>query len=613
MGPPSPEVLQATLESVCGRLKVAAVLVDGGGKILWSSHHAQAALPGAFPLGASFDAALESATRPEADRREPPPAAVREGELRRAPGGTVYRHFRERFEAAAPGAALHCLVDVSRERELEEHFLLNFHQLKSMKEIVDILYESLSTPEVVYLCLVAVTAQMGFGFNRAFFLQVSGSRMRGRIGIGPSNHEEAHQIWTRLAALNFSSLREVFQNLQRNGDVPDPRTQELAIRMDFDLHQCGWGTPEAPSSPGIIGALARGKPAKLHASEPGTAVDRVLFQLLSTDVLAVVPLFVRGTLAGVILADNFITRKPIGEGDLNVLKSFAGYAGVALERSHLYDELRESVAKLRAANETLKASQQKLLQAEKLSAIGQLAAYVSHEIRNPLVSIGGLARSLLKDQVDDPDTAETLQIIVSEVTRLEKFLRETLDFVKPRTGAAVEVDLGDLVRDSLATFRNQLTAGGVAVEVEAKLSSSPARCRIDPDLLRHALLNLIKNAIEAMPGGGKLLVSVQRNDHSATIWVGDTGPGIPPEVRPRIFEPFFTTKPEGTGLGLSIASQNIRGLGGRLELECDDTYKTIFKLTLPLAEAEEAQGKHGFRHAQPEEKETEEATSRSLS
>ncbi len=583
------------LEGLCARSRIAAVLVEGGGRVLWSSPIAGTEFPGTFECGVAFGEALERSTRLDPARSEASALgpAFAEGELRSAGEGAFFRHFRLPLEESGPKHVLHVLVNVSQEKKLEEHFLHNLHQLKSMKEIVDILYESLSTPEVVYLCLVAVTAQMGFGFNRAFFLQVNGSRLRGRIGIGPSNPDEAHAIWTRLASLNFSSLREVYQDLTRNGGVPDPRTQEIAIRMDFDLRRQRLTAEGGQEPPGILGALTQGKPAELHASDPGTEVDQALFSLLATDCLAVVPLFVRGALAGVIIADNLITRKPITEADLNVLKTFAGYAGVALERSHLYDELRESVVKLQAANETLKTSQQKLLQVEKLSAIGELAAFVSHEIRNPLVAIGGLARSLLKDRVGDPDTSETLQLIVSEVSRLEKFLRETLDFVKPRVVGTVAADLNGVVRECLATFKNELAEN--AIEVDASILREPVECLTDPDLLRHALSNLIKNAIEAMKGGGKLHVAVQRNGVSGTIRVGDTGPGIPTEVRPRIFDPFFTTKPEGTGLGLSIASQNIRGLGGRLELETDREFKTMFKLTLPLHSREGARETAGVR------------------
>jgi signal transduction histidine kinase len=596
------------------------LLIDGGGRISWANRPAQEEFPDVFLPGTPFEAALESRTSPEVGRMEVPPRkrSLSDGDLRRAehPGGpaAVYRYLRLPLEEAGPGYSLHCLINISEEKKLEELFILNLHQLKSMKEIVDILYESLSTQEVIYLILVAVTSQMGFGFNRAFFLQVRGKRLRGRIGIGPSSPEEAHQIWTRLGALNFSSLREVYQNLTRNGDVPDAHTQEIALRMDFDLESLtadpvhgsdpgrehgrepGSRDPAGKGPSGLMSALERGKPARIHAADATDGIDRRLFELLSIDAVAVVPLFVRGELAGVIVADNFITRKAITEADLNVLKTFAGYAGVALERSHLYDELRESVAKLQAANESLRKHQQKLLQAEKLSAIGEIAARVSHEIRNPLVAIGGLARSLLQDKVgsslarcstvdassdaSSQETVETLQIIVSEVNRLEKFLRGTLDFVKPRMAGIVSTDLNGAVRDSIQTFKKELAENSIELEIE--LLSEPLRCLMDPELFHHALSNLIKNAIEAMSRGGKLFLGIRRSGVSAMVHVGNTGPGIPAEVRPRIFEPFFTTKPEGTGLGLAIASQNIRGLGGKLELESSPAFKTMFKLTLPV-------------------------------
>jgi len=616
MNPPGLEVYRILLEKLCARSRIVAFLADVEGRISWADPSAADGFPGAFSDGESFQNALDEATLLEPQRAGPfasEPAyepTHRDGELRRVEGGALYRHLRIPLEDLGPGYVLHCLVDISHENELEEHSRLNFQQLSSMREIVDILYESLSTPEVVYLCLVAVSAQVGFGFNRAFFLQVNGPRMRGRIGIGPSDPEEAHQIWSRLSSLHLSSLREIYQDLTRNSGVPDPRTQELAVHMDFDL---SIHAPETGAeAPGILGVLGRGKPARLHSSEQGTDVDDTLFELLATDEVAVVPLFVRDSLAGVIIADNFITRKPIAEGDLNVLKTFAGYAGVALERSHLYDELRESVAKLQAANETLKTSQQKLLQAEKLSAIGGLAAHVSHEIRNPLVAIGGLARSLLKDRDTGPETAETLQIIVSEVTRLEKFLRETLDFVKPQVRDAVSVDLNAAVLNCLATFKSELLKS--AIKTDTELPEPSIHGWMDSELLHHVLSNLLKNAIEAMPDGGRLYVAVRRNDLSATIHVGDTGTGIPPEVLPRIFDAFFTTKPEGTGLGLCIAQQSLRSLGGTLELEADDKFRTVFKLTLPVSAGGGASRRSRKRsemsHARME---TVETTARSLS
>ena len=587
------DVFRTMLEKLCTSSRTAAILVDDAGRVVWTNRAAEEDFPSVFMPGRRFQDLLESCTRVELERveHEALDRLPNPGEIRRSvrPDGTriIHRYFQLPLDGIRGNVALHCLTNVSHEKKLEESFLHNLHQLQSMKEIADTLYESLGTQEVIYLILIAVTSQIGFGFNRAFYLEAGGNRLRGRIGIGPSNHDEAHQIWTRLATLNFSSLRDVYRDVTRAGGIPDPRTQEIALRMDFPLDVSS-AAGEPP--PGLAGALKRGKPIRIHSGEAVTDIDRSLFELLGTDSMAVVPLFVRGSFVGLILADNLITRKPIREEDLSLLKTFAGYAGVALERSHLYDELRENVAKLQSANESLKKNQEKLLQAEKLSAIGKLAAYVSHEIRNPLVAIGGLARSLLKDPIQDSETVETLEIIVSEVSRLERFLRETLDFVKPRFTGRACVDLTGIVKDCLATYRKEIEHR--AIQIDEEIATPAPRCWIDPDLLRHALCNIIKNAIEAMEGGGTLQVRVERSGEAALIHVCDTGPGIPEEVRGRIFDPFFTTKPGGTGLGLAIASQNIRGLGGRLDLERSDRFRTVFKLTLPLGEGKQAADSH---------------------
>src|SRR5690606_9105662 len=219
------------------------------------------------------------------------------------------------------------------------------------------------------------------------------------------------------------------------------------------------------------------------------------------DLVAVVPLWVRGTLAGVLIADNFVTRQPISEKSLSLLKTFSNYAAIALERSQLYDELRQSAAKLQEANSTLKAHQRKLLRAEKLSAIGELAARVSHEIRNPLVAIGGLARSLLRDNGLGTEARDKVAIIVDQVSRLEKFLRETLDFVKPEFEATTVLDVRDEANACAQAFRAGAEERGIALEME--LGDDPLPCPVDRDVLHRALANILRNAFEAAGPGGR--------------------------------------------------------------------------------------------------------------
>jgi signal transduction histidine kinase len=582
---------RSVLEGVSSREGVGIVLCDRSDRMLWINALLEVEFPGAFQVGEEYQRAFARVASAQSTISGDGSSRSSRGmvcELTSVPGVVrctepgnsniaYWRHYEFdlgacEFAPATSGQRVHCLVDITAEKKLEETYLNNLFQLASMKEIVDLLYESLSTQEVIYLSLVAVTSQLGFGFNRAFFLEVRGDRLQGRIGIGPSSVEDAHRIWTRLASLNLPTLRSLYEDLTRGSGPPDPQTQEIALRMDF---------PVAPRHGCLLGAIAEGKPTSIRRVDGAGEVDAALFRLLQNDSAAVVPLFVRQAPAGVLIADNFITKKPITEHHLNLLKTFSGYAGVALEKSQLYDELRESVAKLQDANENILSQQQRLLQAEKLSAIGRLAACVSHEIRNPLVAIGGLARSLLRDRDLPVGQRQSLELIANEVSRLETFLKETLDFVKPEAMRLQNLDIRVEVEKMLDTFRWQIEDREIVLDLD--LGAEPAVCHIDPNVLHRALANLIKNAIEALGHGGNIAVSVKTNGGSAVLRLADTGPGIPAALHSQVFEPFFTTKSEGTGLGLAIASQSIRDLGGSIALQADEVYKTIFEIILPLA------------------------------
>jgi len=569
------------LEEFSARLEAAVVLCEEDGRIRWVSQYAERQFPGAFAPAAEFRSSLDALFEDvepayeahgllDCDREDSRLLRLRHD----ARGDPVdYRHiaFETNGHSDTPGLPVHCLIDCSRERRLEDSYRTNLAQLSSMREIADTLYEGLSYEEVIYLILIAVTAHLGFGFNRAFYLEAIGDRLRGTTGIGPSNAEEAHAIWQRLERSEPSSIRTLYREIADRDERPDSRTHELAAQMNFPL---------CSADSLLMVAVGTRKPGLLHARDSEHPLDRELFELLNTDAVAIVPLYVRQSLAGVLVADNFITRSRITERDLEVLRSFSRYAGLALERSQLYDELRQSVHKLQEANETLKTNQLRLLQAEKLSAIGELAACVSHEIRNPLVAIGGLARALQRDtEITDKNRA-TLEMIADQVARLEKFLRETLDFVKPEVTGTISVDLRDEIQRAIAPLEHEIAER--SIELELELSPQPVRCLIAPDLFHRALTNLVLNAAEALGKAGRILITARVTDQLAVVEVVDTGPGIPPELHSKVFDPFFTTRAEGTGLGLAIAAQAIRTIGGQISLQADDPFKTIFRIMLPL-------------------------------
>ena len=570
------------LERVCVRLALGLVVCDVNDRVVWTNSRVRHDFPDDFSNGTVFSSTLDRLVIPTSttpSKGGPMPVICRHGGSSR----TDSLYFRVRSFALEDDRRLtvHALVEVTSERELEDSLHENLDQLASMREMIDTLYGSLGTREVLYLILIALTAGRGFGFNRAFFLQRNGDRLRGKMGIGPSSHEDAQRIWRHIDEENLSTLRGIYQNMTKGGETPDPATKEIAARMELRLDH---------GDDGRLANAVRGRePTLIQRSHTETAgegfpdgTDRTFFELLSSDAIAVVPLHVGDELAGVLIADNFITAKPITDRNLSVLKTFSRYAGVALERSSLLDELGESIAKLQQTNASLKRHQQRLIHAEKLSALGKMAAEVTHEIRNPLAIIGGHARSLLSDEGRDDEDRESLEVIVEEVHRLEEYLRGTLDFARPVSKHSADVDLRAVIEACVAPLRRDLEERSITLSLE--LGVKPLPCRIERDAFHRALGNLLKNSVDAVEECGSIHLSAVRTAHTAQLRLGDSGGGIPAELHERVFDPFFTTKPEGTGLGTSIAMESIQSIGGSISVQADERLKSIFIIELPLAE-----------------------------
>ncbi len=229
----------------------------------------------------------------------------------------------------------------------------------------------------------------------------------------------------------------------------------------------------------------------------------------------------------------------------------------------------------------------RLQQAEKLASIGELSTYMAHEIRNPLFSISGFANSLMRSSGVDDKAREKIAIILDESRRLDEILKSLMNFTRPTEAQVTEVDLNELVRSSLEVMT--LPCDNQCVVQSVELEENLPRVRANPDLIKQCLINLIKNAIEAMDGGGRLLVTTTLNDDYVTLTVEDTGHGIPLEIRDKIFSPFFSTRDKGAGLGLAQTRKIVDELGGRVDLSSVEGVGTKVTLHLPptLAVAEQ--------------------------
>lgn len=244
------------------------------------------------------------------------------------------------------------------------------------------------------------------------------------------------------------------------------------------------------------------------------------------------------------------------------------------------EDLDRSYTLLKQQSDTLRQREEELRRADRLSALGELSAGLAHEIRNPLASIKGTAEILADRFQPHEREYEFAHILIKEVNRLNRVVTEFLDFARPRSPRLMPSDLNELVQSVLLLTERKAQGHGVAVETQ--LAPGLPRVRIDPEQIKQVLLNLVLNAVDAMPHGGALTVETALADDAVRCRLSDTGKGIRREDLGRIFNPFFTTKPDGTGLGLSIAHRILEAHRGRIEVSSQEGAGTTFTLTLPV-------------------------------
>jgi two-component system, LuxR family, sensor kinase FixL len=233
----------------------------------------------------------------------------------------------------------------------------------------------------------------------------------------------------------------------------------------------------------------------------------------------------------------------------------------------------------------------RVLQTERLAAVGNTVTHIAHEIKNPLLIIGGFARQLLKLPGLEEKSRHKLTIMADEVSHLESMVAEMRDFVRRPPAQKSRGRLQDALDAALELFQDTLADQGVTVRRVEETPVPPLN--FDPQQIHQVLINLLKNAMEAMPEGGEITVTSRVRGANAEIDVADTGQGIPPEVVAKIFQPYFTTKEKGTGVGLAICQSILAEHGGVILVDSTPGQGTTFTIQLPLDEAPAAPGSDG--------------------
>ena len=305
-----------------------------------------------------------------------------------------------------------------------------------------------------------------------------------------------------------------------------------------------------------------------------TSTERELLQRLDTRVC--VPMLALNRLTGMMLLSSTQKEWGLGEEDLSLLMMLLTQASIAFESAYLSQAQRDRM--------------RRLYRAERLATVGQLAASVAHEIRNPMTAIRSTIQYLLREFDDDNPKRELAQGVISEVDRIDRIVDGLLSLTRRAEFTPGKIPLAPLIGQTLLLVRRQ--AQEQSIEIVWKEPSQEAHVMADAAQLKQLTLNLVMNAMQAMPNGGRLRIDLNVMSQSlglpgekdwAVISITDTGYGIPPDTLDRVFDPFFTTKPGGTGLGLSTCYAIAKQHDGDIEIISQENESTTVNVRLPLA------------------------------
>jgi len=447
------------------------------------------------------------------------------------------------------------------------------NEAKNRAQELSILYDigtamssTLNLDRLLRIILTAATmGGSGLGFNRAILLLMNErtSTLQGMVGVGPTDWDEANRAWGEVST-KHKSLMEWIQT----GELFEPRDSAInsiarSIRVSLE-----------PGEGVLALTVLDKKPYNILDAGASPLVGKDLRETLRVKSFATVPLIAKDTVIGVILVDNMFTQRPITDRDIRFLTMFAHQAALAIENAIIH-------SKMETLNKDLRTMHEQLVQSEKMAALGAMMAEITHEIRNPLVSIGGFTRRLAKN-IKEGEEKKYIDIILGEVARLEGIIHDNLSYVKEIIPQLRELSMNTIVGEVLTLYEDELAQRNIRIVRDFAPALPPLM--LDDQQIKQVIINIIKNSQEAMVDGGTLTVrTFEAPDTSeAALEIGDTGSGISAKAMHNIFNPYYTTKARGTGLGLPIANRIIQAHKGKIEVRNRETGGAVFTIKLPV-------------------------------
>jgi len=431
-------------------------------------------------------------------------------------------------------------------------------EIKFLHELSQVLQTSMELDEVLSVAMTAITSGKGFGMNRAFLLMMDRERqfLRGYIGVGPRNYEEAWQIWDEVDRSNFS-LAELSRQFYKT-KISSERAkfadilEQLTVARDEVNHI-------------FNRALNERRPILVDNAFNNPEVDPRLTAILGVGHFLIMPLISRNRSIGVLLTDNFVSNKPITPRDMQTLQTFAFPVAFAIERASLYERLQEEVEKQTLANRKLQEQQELIVRMEKMAVVGRITASIAHSIRNPLAAIGGFVRALLKNSTNLEQKRDYLERIAVEAKNLENVLDEVLNYSDSLHPVMDYWDLNQLVLSVTSELRQSLAEMNIAIVID--LDADLPAAWLDYKQISYCLKTVINHVANSQPDSDSIGVETSREDELLKVCVSDNGPSLSDELKEALTNPFTAIEHLGLGIGLPLCKVILERHGSSFVIE----------------------------------------------
>lgn len=420
-------------------------------------------------------------------------------------------------------------------------------ELVLLSIIAQSFFQPFSLEDNLLVILTALTSGAGIGFNRAALFLKEGDKLKAAMWLGPRSPEEAAAIWTLLSSPGIGYAEIVEHNrelLTRTMTDLQPRLKVLTYSLEDDYFKL-------PALAAKNKEIILVKQAK---TEP--AVDPNFMDFVQVDEFLCLPLPAHDEVMGIIVADNAITHAPITLKDIELASLCALLAGNYIYTTRLY---------------------KRVVEMEKMAALGEMAALVSHQLRNPIVAIGGFTSQLLNNPCDRDKCQRNLNIIQEEIKHLENIIYKISHFLRINIKELVAIDFKPIIKGILE--RPDIMAKAKDKQIILRLPEETPCILCDPVYFEEAITNLLDNALDVTPSGGQIYIRAsQRNKKWVTIIIKDSGPGLDQKAQEKMFSPFFSTKEGGLGLGLLFVKKVMETCGGKVEVKSRPGHGAMFRL-----------------------------------